>query len=152
MLDYLDARYRTGSLIPIDPVKQAWVRTLHAYSDRCIGSALRSLVFEKRSKYPADWDQDVIQIGTALWLDCQAWLEDYLKPEWLGGEALSVGECALATRCGVAQAYGVVVSSEFPVLFDWYLDVKARPAWKAAYPDSFPVEQEVQAATHVNSP
>lgn len=137
-LDYLDARYGAGSLIPADPARQAWVRSLHAYSDKCVGPALRDLVFEKRSKYPEDWDLDLIEASAAAWSRCQAWLETNLQPRWMGGCALSAGECALAARCGVAQAYGVAVSADFPALYDWFQSVQWRPAWDAAYPESFP--------------
>jgi glutathione S-transferase len=136
-LDYLDARYGVGTLLPTDPGQQAWVRSLHAYSDKCIGPALRGLVFEKRSKHRQEWELPLIESSEAAWKDCQAWLEANLQTRWMGGCLLSAGECALAARCGVAEAYGAAVSSEFPALYEWFLAVKWRPAWDAAYPDSF---------------
>lgn len=146
VLDYLDARYGANSLLPADPGQQAWVRSLHAYSDKCIGPALRELVFEKRSKYPGDWDQGMLQASEAAWRDCQAWLEHTLQARQQGACLLSAGECALAARCGVAEAYGTAVSSDFPVLHDWFQAVKWRPAWDAAYPESFPAK-DLQAIT-----
>ena len=141
-VDYLDARYSAGSLIPAEPGRQAWVRTLHAYSDKCIGPALRGLVFEKRSKYRDDWDPGLIETSAAAWIDCQAWLESNMQPAWMGGCALSAGECALAARCGVADAYGVPVAADYPRLYEWFEAVKWRPAWDAAYPASFPAKDQ----------
>lgn len=138
VLDYLDARYGVGSLLPTNPGQQAWVRSLHAYSDKCVGPALRDLVFEKRSKLHDEWDLSVINTSAAAWRDCQAWLESKLAPDWMGGCLLSAGECALAARCGVAEAYGVPVSTDYPQLYQWFQSVKLRPAWDAAYPKSFP--------------
>jgi glutathione S-transferase len=136
-VDYLDARYGVGTLVPTNPVRQAWVKCLHAYSDKCVGPALRPLVFETRSKLLVDRDQSVIESSALAWRECQAWLEAYLEPQWMGGSALSSGECALAARCGVAEAYGVGVSDEFPKLHSWFTAVQWRPAWDAAYPTGF---------------
>ena len=116
------------------------MRSLHAYSDKCIGPALRDLVFEKRAKLPREWDQSLINASEAAWRDCQAWLEQALEPQWLNGCRLSAGECALAARCGVAEAYGVAVSADYPKLYEWFQSVKWRPAWDAAYPKSFPAK------------
>jgi glutathione S-transferase len=136
-LDYLDARYSVGSLLPADSLEQTWVRSLQAYSDKCIGAALRPLVFEKRSKDPSEQDSALIETSALAWRNCQAWLEDTLQRRWMGGCSLSAGECALAARCGVASAYGVPVSPDFPVLFSWFETVQWRPAWDAAYPSDF---------------
>jgi glutathione S-transferase len=136
-VDYLDARYGMGSLIPRDPVRQAWVKCLHAYSDKCVGAALRPLVFETRSKPVEDRDQRIIETSALAWQESQAWLESHIEPQWMGGSALSSGECALAARCGVAEAYGVGVSDEFPKLYNWFKAVQWRPAWDAAYPTAF---------------
>ena len=137
VLDYLDARYGAGSLLPTDPAQQAWVRSLHAYADKRIGPALRDLVFEKRSKLREEWDQSVIDSSETAWKECQAWLEANIQPQWMSGCLLSAGECALAARCGVAEAYGAAVTPEFPALYEWFREVKWRPAWDAAYPESF---------------
>ena len=139
-LDYLDARYKPGSLLPADPGQQAWVRSLHAYSDKCIGPALRDLVFEKRSKHREEWDLAVIANGQAAWRACQAWLEAYIASASLNGRWLTAAECALAARCGVAEAYGEAVSTASPQLHEWYEAVKWRPAWNVAYPESFPAK------------
>lgn len=144
ILDYLDARYSAGSLIPVEAGRQTWTRSLHAYSDKCIGPAIRPLVFEKRAKPPELWDKAIIDASAANWLVCQAWLEDNLQPVWLGDCSLSLGECALAARCGVAEAYGAPVDPAYTRLFDWFQAVKWRPSWEAAYPGFFPAKEQEQ--------
>lgn len=140
MLDYLDSRYAPGKLLPGEPTQQTHVRLLHAYSDKCIGPALRDLVFEKRSKPHKEWDQAVISGSQEAWRHCQAYLEAKLQPQWLNDQHLTAAECALAARCGVAEAYGAGVEPEYVVLNKWYQAVKARPSWAVAYPGSFPAK------------
>lgn len=137
MLDYLDGRYAPGKLLPGNPAEQARVRTLHAYSDKCVGAALRGLVFEKRSKPRAGWDRQLIVDSEQQWLRCQAWLEEQLAGREYFGDGLSAADCALAVRCGVAWVYGAEVSAELPRLAAWFDRVRALDSWEAAWPVSF---------------
>ncbi len=138
MLDYLDQRYAQGALLPPGPDLQAGVRLIHAYSDKCIGPALRELVFEKRSKPCDEWDQELISRSEEAWRACQAYLETKLDQQWLNSGTLSAAECALAARCGVAEAYGADVDVQYTALHSWFQAVKLRPSWAFAYPESFP--------------
>ena len=138
VLDYLDAAYGVGKLLPGGPARQAGTRLLHTYSDKCVGPALRDLVFEKRSKKPARWDWKLIEASEQRWRDCQLWLDqqaDLASADH--GSTLSAAECALAARAGVAAAYGSPVAREFPALYSWFAEVTRRPSWRAAYPTSF---------------
>jgi len=137
MLDYLDAKYARGSLVPQETFLQVRVRSMHAYSDRCVGPALRDLVFEKRSKPDALWDMSIILEGEQKWRDCQAYLESQLQIEGFFGPVFGAADCALAARCGVAEVYGAGVSSDYPRLEKWYDGVKGKVSWNAAYPTSF---------------
>lgn len=142
MLDYLDAQYAPGRLIPLEPAQQARVRTLHAYSDKCVGPAIRDLVFEKRSKLEPEWDLGVIQGSELKWRACQAYLEGQLTSAGFFGVEYGAADCALAARCGVAEAYGADVSTEYPHLHGWFGQVKLRPSWSAAYPENFISKQK----------
>lgn len=137
ILDYLDRRYAPGCLIPTDPAAEARVRSLQVYSDKLVGSCLFRLVSEKRSKLERDWDRELIEKSETAWRSCQAWLEPYLDGRDFFGAGFSAADCALASRCGVGEAYGAAVSADFPNLHRWYRAVKTRPAWEAAYPTSF---------------
>ena len=144
MLDYLDGQYAPGRLLPADPADQARVRSLHAYSDKCVGVALRGLVFEKRSRPRADWDRKLITESESQWLACQAWLEAELGDAPYFGIGFGAADCALAVRCGIGQVYGAGLSVQFPALRAWYDRVGARPAWERAWPVSF-IGEEYQA-------
>jgi len=137
IVEYLDSRYGRNRLFTTDPVAQAHIRQLHAYSDKLVGPCLREVVFEKRSKAKADWDVDKISRGQSAWSACMAWLEKRLCHGAGFAVDFSAADCALAARFGVAEAYDEGVTEQFPALFAWYRSVKTRPAWQAAYPHSF---------------
>ena len=69
MLDYLDVQYSPGRLIAQTPNEQVTVRSRHAFSDKCVGPALRELVFEKRSKPESEWDTILIHNSETKWLE-----------------------------------------------------------------------------------
>jgi len=137
MLEYLDSRYAPGKLFPGDAAEQSRIRLLHAYSDKIAGPSLRELVFEKRSKPSQDWSQDIIAQSEQKWRNCLRVLEQKLDGKPFFGNGYSAADCALAARCGVAEAYGAGVTVEFPGLQNWYESVVSRPSWQAAYPTSF---------------
>ena len=138
IVEYLEQCAGGGRLIPAEAGAAAQVRLMHAYSDRQVGQALRDIVFEKRSKLPADRDEALISRGREAWRQCQAFLERNLaQSEWFGGDQYSAADCALGARFGVAAAYDEGVGSEFPGLQRWYSAVTSRPGWREAYPDSF---------------
>ncbi len=137
ILDYLDRRFAPGRLIPAEPDAEARVRLLQAYSDKVVGGCMKDLVFEKRSKPESEWDADLIRAAEAKWHACQAWLEAQLGRNALFGKGFSAADCALAARFGVAAAYGAAVTEEYPALHSWFAAVRARPAWRSAYPTSF---------------
>jgi glutathione S-transferase len=137
ILEYLDSRYAPGHLLSLDPVAQARIRLLHTYSDKVVGSCLRDVVFEKRSKPEREWNTELIRSGTGNWSACMEYLEEKLASKQHFGEQYSAADCALASRFGVAEAYGVTVEEGFPRLRRWYATVTARPNWQVAYPSSF---------------
>jgi glutathione S-transferase len=137
ILDYLDARYAPGRLLPSGAAEEARVRLLHVYSDKQLGACLRIPVFEMRSKTEQEWDQDLLEKGRREWEICQQWLERELGARDYFGGAFGAADCALASRCGVAEAYGIHVGEAYPHLQRWFAAVKSRPSWEAAYPTSF---------------
>jgi len=140
ILEYLHDAYgdQRASLLPQAPAARARARLIHSYSDQVIGPALRDTVFEKRTKPPEDWDQELLAQSAARWRACLVQLETWLD----GGDAFagdfSLAECALAPRFGLAQAYGVGVDDDFPGLARWFATIQARPSYQATLPRSFP--------------
>ena len=137
ILDYLDARYANGHLVPVDDFDAVRTRLMHTYSDKIVGACLKDLVFEKRSKPESSWDLQLIREAEEKWEACQEWLEAQLGDETYSGDDLTAADCALAARFGVAEAYGAGVTDRFPRLHRWYTAVTARESWQRAYPTSF---------------
>lgn len=133
IVEYLNARYGDGRLLPADPAGQARSRQWQVYSDRVVGPALRDLVFEKRAGPPETWDEERIHASQQQWQACL----DYLERHWDASPTFDLASCALAARAGVAEAYGAAIPERFPALRRWYVSVKARPSWQVAYPASF---------------
>jgi len=138
ILEYLNAKCVASALVPASPAAGASVRTLHAYSDKFVGPALRDLVFEKRSKPAEQWNMQLITHSEQRWAQCQDYLEVQLAHKtFFGGQLYSAADCALAARCGVAEAYGTGIASSHPALRAWYGRVKSRDSWLQALPQSF---------------
>ncbi len=138
ILEYLDAQYSRGRLLPEVPALAARVRLLQAYSDKLVGPALRDLVFEKRSKPESQWNREVVAKGEKQWQQCQLYLEQALVGNaFFGGDRMSAADCALAARCGVAEAYGAGISPEFVGLQLWYRQIQRKNWWLQAYPKVF---------------
>ena len=138
MLEYLHDKCATSTLLPYVAAQAARVRSLHAYSDKCVGPALRDLVFEKRSTTTAKWNKQLIADSEQRWLQCQDYLEVQLgQADYFGGTAFSMADCALAARFGVAEAYGAAVDQRHPALVSWYTRVQAGDTWQQAYPLGF---------------
>lgn len=123
-----------GRLLPDQPADRIQSRQLNAYSDTVVGAALREVVFEKRDKAEAEWDQMRIQLGVEGFERAL----DYLSKQ-LGGRAFFAGrysfpECALTARFGLAEAYGVAIPDRFANLQDWFARMKSRPSYRATAP------------------
>ena len=138
ILEYLHTKFPASKLMPVSPAAGAHVRSLHAYSDKCVGPALRDLVFEKRSRPAELWDTQLIADSEQRWQQCQGYLEAQLGSSvFFGGPAYSAADCALAARSGVAEAYGTGVGGSYPALLRWYERIKSRDSWLQAFPRSF---------------
>lgn len=128
----------SNSLRPTNPAERARARTTQYYSDTVVGPALRKVVFEKRGKPESDWNAERIREGAEGWLGCQAHLEKLLDGRaFFAGDGFSAAECALIPRFGLAERYGVGVSSTFPGLTRWFASKKARPSYVATVPETF---------------
>lgn len=136
-LEYLNEAYTQGQLLPGNAAERCQLRLLHNYSDALVGPALRDLVFEKRSKPSAEWDQDKIQHSEHAWRRCLDQLESWLDSQPFFGQDFSVAECALLPRFGVAEVYSAGVDDRHPGLLQWYSQLTQRNSYTMAYPDSF---------------
>lgn len=136
ILEYLQDL--TGSLLPDAPAERARARLLNHYSDTRIGQALRQVIFEKRGKDPAQWDQGRIAAGVAAFHQALPFLADQLGERDYFAGRYSLPECALTARFGLAEGYGVAIPEAFPTLQAWFQRMKERPSYRPTRPRTLP--------------
>jgi glutathione S-transferase len=134
ILEYLEDKAGTPTLLPQASASRANARALHLYSAAAIGPVLREVVFEKRDKPEAEWDWGRIEAGAIGWIACLQRLEPWLGGNEFFAEVFSFAECALIPRFGLAELYGVGVTKALPNLFAWFERMKARPSYARTMP------------------
>ena len=131
MLEYLNHRF--GGLWPQSPEVAANARSTAIEADRGVGSAVRDLVFECRDRPPELWDRSTIDKAVTHWQQAMPALEhalgdgDFFVPE------MGVTDYVLATRFGLAMAYGMPRADSAP-LNAWYERICRRPEYMETAP------------------
>ena len=133
-LEYVEDLMGRPVLLPEETTLRLQARTLHHYANTVIGPSLREVVFEKRGKPEREWDWKRIREGAAGWRECLVQLSAWLNGKEFFAGRFSFAECALIPRFGLAEAYGVGVTDEFPTLRDWYARMKRRPSFATTAP------------------
>ena len=136
-LEYVN-ELQNGSLFGETPASRANIRLVAAYSDSVVGTALKDIIFEKRSKPSDEWDNARIDDGIKRWDQMLDRLELWLGDRDFFGIAFSAADCALLARFGLAEAYGAPVTPSHSRLFDWYERGRQRPSYVRTLPSSFP--------------
>lgn len=127
----------TGAgLLPRDPEARATARSLAHFSDTTVGQAVREVIFEKRGKPEAEWDQARIAAGAAAWeKECLPHLSAALgERRCFAGEAYSLADAALTARFALAAGYGLDVPPEFGNLRAWFERMTARESFRPSAP------------------
>ncbi len=137
-LEYVNEQM-DGNLFGSTPESRAKVRLVASYSDSVVGTALKDIIFEKRSKPASDWDRALIDDGTKRWAQMLDRLEQWLGGRKFFGDAFSAADCALMARFGLAEAYGVPVTPSHPGLYAWYQTCSQRPSFGKTRPAQFPI-------------
>ncbi|MCU7845250.1 MAG: glutathione S-transferase family protein [Candidatus Thiodiazotropha sp. (ex Monitilora ramsayi)] len=132
MLEYLNDLH--GGLWPMEPDRCAHARSDALYADGAVGRSVRDLVFQRRDRIPADWDEAVIASAMQQWHEALPYLE-----ERLGGDSFFVANAGitdfvLASRFGLALAYGMP-SPRLPGLSGWFERMVDRPEFLQTAPE-----------------
>ena len=117
MLEYLDERY--GGLWPTSPEQRAEARGIAIYADSAVGRPVRDLVFQRRDKPPAEWDEEVIANAMGAWHQAMPYLEERLAKRSYFVSDGGITDFILATRFGLAMAYDMP-SPRSPGLMAWF--------------------------------
>lgn len=131
-IEYLDERF--GGIWPDSMDERVRARTLARYADERVGRAVRELVFEKRGRPESDWDRDRIAGAGEDWRASLPYLEGELDETGRFGEWRTMADFALATRVGLAAAYGLELNEAFPRLQRWFDDMRAQRSFTAHAP------------------
>jgi RNA polymerase-associated protein len=133
MLEYLQDQF--GSLLPVSPEERARARSLMSYADNVLGRAGRDVIFEKRDRDPALWDHDRLRLAEVAWIQAMPWLDEQHQREssFFGGE-YSLADMVLATRFGLAQAYGLLIPEEYGYLKRWFGRISSLPGFLVTAP------------------
>ena len=134
IVDYLHDSATNSRILPDNRRERANVRMLQHYSDTVIGTALRGLIFAKRSKDASDWDATVIATSDKAWRECLTFLENKLAGEKAFSADFSAADCALVARFGLADHYGASVDKRHPTLTRWYERMRRRQSFLATEP------------------
>ncbi|MEW8628000.1 MAG: glutathione S-transferase family protein [Candidatus Thiodiazotropha sp.] len=117
MLEYLDERY--GGLWPTSLEQRAEARGIAIYADSAVGRPVRDLVFQRRDKPPAEWDEEVIANAMGAWHQAMPYLEERLAKRSHFVSTGGITDFILATRFGLAMAYDMP-SPRSPGLMAWF--------------------------------
>lgn len=123
-IEYLDERF--GGVWPSTMDERVRARTIARYADERVGAAVRELVFEKRGRPESDWDRERIARAGEAWCKTLPYLERQLDETGRFGVQWTMADFALATRVGLAAAYGLELGNEFPRLNRWFVGLAAR--------------------------
>ncbi|MEW8257056.1 MAG: hypothetical protein AB2747_22075, partial [Candidatus Thiodiazotropha taylori] len=80
---------------------------------------VRDLVFQRRDKPPAEWDEEVIANAMGAWHRAMPYLEQRLAKRSHFVSAGGITDFILATRFGLAMAYDMP-SPRAPGLMAWF--------------------------------
>ena len=113
MLEYLNDCF--GGLWPESPEHAAIARSTAIAADRGVGAAVRELVFECRDRAPESWDQTTIDQAVAHWQQAMSGLEKVLGDGDFFVPDTGITDYVLATRFGLAMAYGMPRADSAPL-------------------------------------
>ncbi|MGK7890936.1 MAG: glutathione S-transferase family protein [Leptolyngbyaceae cyanobacterium] len=127
ILDYLELKYPSPSLLPKSPEAIARMRMAQMVSANEIITKVVSLVTKESN--PTDFDQAIQHVNTAL-----GFLANQLdQSPYFGGEALTLGDVVVAPTIGLMSRLGVSLE-EFPHVQGWFERVTERESWQVTEP------------------
>ena len=132
MLEYLHDLH--GGLWPEQPDHRAHARSDALYADRAVGGPVRDLVFQRRDRSPAEWDETVIANAMRQWHEALPYLEQRLDGGDYFIEDAGITDFVLASRFGLALAYDMP-APRLPGLTGWFDRVSKRSEFLLTAPE-----------------
>lgn len=129
ILDYLEHKYPTPSLLPNSPESIAIVRIVQMVTVNEITTKLVTLMMQDIN--PEKFDQAVLHIGTAL-----SFLEQQLSDRpYFGGNTLTLGDIIAGPTLSLLCRLGISITP-YPSLNEWFQRVTQREAWQKTEPSN----------------
>lgn len=144
--EYLEeTKNRTTSLIPGDAFERAEVRRVVGWFDiKFYAEVSEPIISEKvmRRFLPREAGGGAPDMGRVRQAAIR--LRDHLayighladRRPWLAGEQLSLADLAAAAHVSVADYFGDIPWTDFPVAKSWYQRIKSRPSFRPLLADS----------------
>ncbi|MES9854177.1 MAG: glutathione S-transferase family protein [Candidatus Thiodiazotropha sp. L084R] len=131
MLEFLDESY--GGLWPTSPESRALARGIALYADSTVGRPVRDLVFQRRDRLPAEWDEEVIANAMGQWHQAMPYLEERLDGSDYFVAGGGITDFILASRFGLALAYDMP-SPRSPGLMTWFERISTQTLFSETAP------------------
>ena len=136
IVTYLEALQPAPPLLPADPRARGKAIWLEEFADTILTPAAGKIVFNRfvgPKLMGVPGDEEAALQGEKDIVPILEWLDSAVPAEgWLGGEAFSVGDIAVASVLRTIGYVGMEPdAARHPATAGWYARVKARPAWLA---------------------
>jgi glutathione S-transferase len=132
--EYLEDTRPQHSLLPQDPVKRARARAFEDYADAYLMPSLFKIFMEMR-KPEAERDRGRIAEGEREARSHFAYLEHELQSREYLADEFSLGDISFIPPLANLERAGFSIPSDFPNLTAWWQRMKARPSFKASWPE-----------------
>jgi glutathione S-transferase len=132
--EYLEDTHPQHPLLPQDSVKRARARAFEDYADAYLMPSLFK-IFAQMRKPEADRDREKIAEGEREARDHFAYLERELQGREYFADEFSLGDISFIPPLANLERAGFSIPDEFPKLKAWWQRMKARPSFKASWPD-----------------
>ncbi len=132
--EYLEDTRPQQPLLPRDPIKRARARAFEDYADAYLMPSLFKIFWQMRK--PADErDRDKIGEGEREARDHFAYLDRELQGREYFADEFSLGDISFIPPLANLEQAGFSIPNDFPSLKAWWQRMKARPSFKASWPD-----------------
>ena len=136
IVTYLEALHPAPALLPADPKARGTAIWFEEFADTILTPAAGKIVFNRfvgPKLVGVPGDEEAALQGEKDIAPILDWLEGAIPAEgWLGGDAFSVGDIAVASVLRTMGYAGMEPdAARHPATAGWYARVKSRPAWLA---------------------
>jgi glutathione S-transferase len=132
--EYLDDKFPQDNLLPRDPAARARARKFEDYADAYLMPSLFKIFSEMR-KPEGERNREKIAEGEREARQHFAYLERELDGREYFADRYSLGDISFVPPLANLERAGFSIPDDFPKLKAWWIRMKARPSFKASWPE-----------------